>query len=86
MLYQLSYWPISGQSLELHLFVNRMLFAPLAIFFQSKLFGRILLVFGRVIVSSRTLFTAKMDDFSHRFSIPILIAPGRARKRPRLTR
>jgi len=46
----------------------RVLFAPLAILFERKLFGCVFLILGGVIVATRALFTAKMYCFSHAFS------------------
>ena len=77
MLYQLSYWPIveREKSLELHLFVVCVLFAPFAIFFQRQLLCGILFILGSVIISSITLLASKMYCLSHILSNPLW--PGR---------
>ena len=71
VLYQLSYWP-SGKrmkaGLELHLFMDSVLFAPLAVLLERKFLCRVFLVLGCVIVATCALFTTEMDRFSHRFS------------------
>jgi hypothetical protein len=54
--------------LELHLFVDSVLFAPLAVLLERKLLCRIFLVLGRVVVAAGALFTTEMDRLSHRIS------------------
>ena len=56
-------------SLKLHLFVNCVLFAPLAVFFKCKFFSRIFFIFCSVIVTSSALFTTQMYSLSHFISI-----------------
>jgi hypothetical protein len=63
--------------LEFHLFVYRVLFAPLAVFFQRKFFGCVFLVLGGVVVATCALLTSKVYGFSHDFSN---VCRGKAQK------